>query len=155
MDLLTMAPGLLGPSSDEGDDDDDNDGVIDAIDVCPQTPIGDQVGIQGCSITQLDDDLDGVSNADDMCLNSLPGRLVDGSGCAILNQADESVSNEADQNGLTTWLFVFAGVLLLAAGIVASNGRALPKTEANVTPPKRPVDLEEATDLDAPSNEQE
>ena len=137
------------------DDDDDNDGVIDAIDVCPLTPIGDQVGIQGCSMNQLDDDRDGVSNAADMCLNSLPGRLVDESGCAILYQTNEPVSNEADQNGLTTWLFIFAGVLLLAAGIVASNGRALPKTEADVAPPKRPVDLDEASDFDAPSNEQE
>ena len=106
-------------------------------------------------MNQLDDDRDGVSNAADMCLNSLPGRLVDESGCAILNQANEPVSNKADQNGLTTWLFVLAGVLLLAAGIVASNGRAPPKTEADAAPPKRPVDLDEATDFDAPSHEQE
>ena len=90
-------------------------------------------------MTQLDDDLDGVSNADDMCLNSLPGRLVDASGCAIINESNDSVST-SDETSMTLWLFVIAGILLLAAGAVTLSGR-----QADSAPPKRPVELEQTT----------
>ena len=131
------------------DDDDDNDGVVDGVDVCPQTPPNAQVGIQGCSMTQLDDDLDGVSNADDMCLNSLPGRLVDASGCAILNESNDSVST-SDESNITLWLFVIAGILLLAAGAVTLSGR-----QAKPAPPKRPVDLDQTTTTQHQRREEE
>ena len=135
------------------DEDDDNDGVLDAVDACPQTPAGAEVGVQGCSMTQLDDDRDGVSNAADMCLNSSPGRLVDASGCAIINQTDEPISNQDDSSTLTTALFIIAAFLLLLAGVVASNGRAQQKQIQNITPPKRPADLDEAIAINAEEQE--
>jgi hypothetical protein len=124
------------------DDDDDNDGVVDDVDACPQTPAFAQVGVQGCSMSQLDDDLDGVSNADDMCLNSLPGRVVDATGCAVINQSNEQ-SSSSDETNMTMWLFILAGVLLVAAGAVTLSGNQR-KAETKEMPPKRPVGLDDA-----------
>jgi len=124
------------------DDDDDNDGVKDDVDACPQTPTFVQVGVRGCSMTQLDDDLDGVSNADDMCLNSLPGRVVDATGCAIINQSNEQ-SSSSDETNMTMWLFILAGVLLVAAGAVTLSGNQR-KAETKEMPPKRPARLDDA-----------
>jgi ferredoxin len=124
------------------DDDDDNDGVVDDVDVCPQTPALAQVGVQGCSMSQLDDDLDGVSNADDMCLNSLPGRMVDATGCAIINQTNDQ-SSSSDETNMTMWLFILAGVLLVAAGAVTLSGSQR-KADTKEMPPKRPVGLDDA-----------
>jgi len=124
------------------DDDDDNDGVVDGVDACPQTPAFAQVGVQGCSMSQLDDDLDGVSNADDMCLNSLPGRVVDATGCAVINQSNEQ-SSSSDETNMTMWLFILAGVLLVAAGAVTLSGNQR-KAETKEMPPKRPVGLDDA-----------
>jgi hypothetical protein len=121
------------------DEDDDNDGVLNTIDQCPQTSMGAQVGVQGCSMSQLDDDLDGVSNADDMCLNSLPGRLVDESGCAVLNEANGAEA-EDDKSSAAGWLFAIAGILLLAAGAVTFAGG--PGRKTGETPPKRPASLD-------------
>ena len=126
------------------DDDDDNDGVKDDVDACPKTPTFAQVGVQGCSMSQLDDDLDGVSNADDMCLNSLPGRVVDALGCAIINQSNDQISS-SDDTDMTTWLFILAGVLLVAAGAVTLSGNQK-RNQTKELLPKRPVRFDKARD---------
>ena len=51
---------------DENDMDDDNDGIEDDSDVCPGTPIGESVDVDGCSASQI---LDDISKDD----GSLPG----------------------------------------------------------------------------------
>ena len=136
------------------DEDDDNDGVLDIIDACPQTEAGAQVGIQGCSMSQLDDDLDGVSNADDMCLNSLPVQ-VDETGCAVLGQNDDAASENNEDGNLAQWLLMVAVVLLLAAGFVTYTGKPQSKTAQNITPPKRPVGLDDAVSISVEHAEQE
>ena len=93
-------------------------------------------------MSQLDDDLDGVSNADDMCLNSLPGRMVDATGCAIINQTNDQ-SSSSDETNMTMWLFILAGVLLVAAGAVTLSGSQR-KADTKEMPPKRPVGLDDA-----------
>ncbi|OCB71739.1 hypothetical protein FBGL_11050, partial [Flavobacterium glycines] len=50
--------------------DTDKDGVEDAKDLCPNTPIGEVVNASGCSSSQLDDDNDGVKNNLDLCPNT-------------------------------------------------------------------------------------
>lgn len=60
--------------------DSDKDGVEDKNDNCPATPIGVEVGSNGCA---LDDDKDGVPNYKDECPNTAAGARVDNGGCAI------------------------------------------------------------------------
>ncbi|MFA0810440.1 outer membrane beta-barrel protein [Microbulbifer epialgicus] len=58
--------------------DEDADGVIDATDQCPQTPVGVDVGLDGCP---LDSDFDGVPTYIDQCPNTPIGIAVDEYGC--------------------------------------------------------------------------
>ena len=62
----------------------DEDGVLNANDLCPNTPLGETVNANGCSNGQLDDDNDGVSNANDFCPNTSPNASVDSNGCFTL-----------------------------------------------------------------------
>ncbi|MBL4724647.1 MAG: proprotein convertase P-domain-containing protein [Lutibacter sp.] len=67
--------------------DSDNDGVQNNNDLCSETPEGEEVDDNGCSIDrigQLDDDNDGVKNSNDLCLNTPAGATVDLTGCLIL-----------------------------------------------------------------------
>ena len=59
--------------------DSDNDGVIDSLDSCPNTPAGAAVDAKGCA---LDSDNDGVADYKDQCLNSAAGAVVNKLGCA-------------------------------------------------------------------------
>jgi OOP family OmpA-OmpF porin len=65
--------------------DSDHDGVNDANDKCPNTPQGDKVDANGCSIDtgMLDDDRDGVVNRDDQCPQTRAGAVVDKTGCEV------------------------------------------------------------------------
>ena len=62
--------------------DADNDGVNDAIDLCPDTPAGETVDANGCSDSQKDTDADGVNDAIDLCPNTPVGETVDADGCS-------------------------------------------------------------------------
>jgi len=65
--------------------DDDSDGIADDIDLCPNTPIGEEVDANGCSESQLDDDNDGVMNNVDICPDTIAGAMVDATGCFVLS----------------------------------------------------------------------
>ena len=79
--------------------DDDADGVINANDLCPNTPVGSTVDGNGCADSQLDDDGDGVTNDVDVCPSTPAGSTVDGNGCADsqLDDDGDSVFNDVDQ----------------------------------------------------------
>lgn len=80
--------------------DDDNDGINNSLDLCPNTPNGASVNANGCADSQLDDDNDGISNDIDSCPNSLAGAVVDSTGCAITSTSDDDndgVLNNNDQ----------------------------------------------------------
>ncbi|UMB60657.1 C10 family peptidase [Lutibacter sp. A80] len=64
--------------------DDDNDGINNDIDLCPNTPIDEEVDANGCSNSQLDDDNDGVFNDNDLCPNTTSGTNVNSNGCFTL-----------------------------------------------------------------------
>mgnify|MGYP003630175202 CR=1 FL=1 len=69
---------------DDYNGDDDNDTVINGLDLCPNTPVGETVDADGCSNSQLDDDNDGVKNNIDLCANTTSGAMVTTSGCFTL-----------------------------------------------------------------------
>jgi len=83
---------------DQWDTDDDNDGVLDAADLCPGTPAGEPVNANGCSASQLDSDGDGVSDAADLCPGTPAGEPVNANGCSAsqLDSDGDGVSDAAD-----------------------------------------------------------
>lgn len=67
------------------DIDSDNDGVLDSMDRCPDTPVGIEVDEFGCpKISQIDSDNDGVYNNSDECPDTPVGAIVDNRGCWII-----------------------------------------------------------------------
>lgn len=60
--------------------DSDNDGVVDGIDMCADTPEGVKVDRVGCP---LDSDKDGVEDYQDMCPATPLGTIVDTDGCPL------------------------------------------------------------------------
>ena len=59
----------------------DKDGVLDTVDKCLNTPVGETVDTNGCSTGQFDDDNDGVMNSLDKCPNTPSGESVNANGC--------------------------------------------------------------------------
>ena len=79
--------------------DSDGDGVTDDLDLCPDTPSGEDVDSNGCSDSQLDDDNDGVNNDVDQCPDTPSGETVDTNGCSDsqLDDDNDGVNNDVDQ----------------------------------------------------------
>jgi OOP family OmpA-OmpF porin len=76
MEEKVMAPAPL---------DSDNDGVIDSMDKCPNTPAGVKVNAMGCP---LDSDNDGVYDYLDKCPNTPAGAPVNADGCPLDSDND-------------------------------------------------------------------
>ena len=62
-------------------------------DLCLNTPAGEAVDVNGCSLSQLDGDMDGVSDANDACPNTPAGETVDAVGCSASQE-------DADNDGV-------------------------------------------------------
>jgi OOP family OmpA-OmpF porin len=73
--------------------DRDGDGVVDAMDQCPNTPSGIKVDAHGCP---LDSDNDGVYDDLDKCPGTTSGVAVDSNGCP-LDSDDDGVFDSLDQ----------------------------------------------------------
>ncbi|MCH7594995.1 MAG: hypothetical protein IID35_00410 [Planctomycetes bacterium] len=71
--------------------DGDLDGVDDAFDLCPSTPLDVFVDIDGCACFELDLDGDGVDDCDDLCPGSTTA-FVDLYGCADSSTGTITVS---------------------------------------------------------------
>jgi len=65
--------------------DSDKDGVLDDIDICPNTPSGVKVDKRGCAV---DSDKDGIADYLDKCKETPSGVKVDKKGCAIDSDKD-------------------------------------------------------------------
>jgi outer membrane protein OmpA-like peptidoglycan-associated protein len=71
---ISILAGPLGPG------DTDSDGILNQLDRCPGTPVGERVDPTGCPLPR-DADGDGVLDTADRCPESPPGQRVDLSGC--------------------------------------------------------------------------
>ena len=78
--------------------DGDNDGVIDARDLCPNTVSGTTVDQNGCSRDQIDSDYDGVADYLDYCLNTPVGTEVGSNGCAETQTNQEDPTENQNNN---------------------------------------------------------
>lgn len=86
-----IAPPSIPPAS--LNPDLDGDGVDDSRDSCLNTPLGDVVDADGCSIP-LDSDEDGVVDDLDNCANTPTGSAVDESGCLLVIDIDNDGVND-------------------------------------------------------------
>ncbi len=76
--------------------DTDADGVPDAADRCADTPQGDRVDANGCSLPE-DGDGDGVTDDRDRCADTPAGEQVDPNGCQLPKDDDgDGVTNDQD-----------------------------------------------------------
>jgi penicillin-binding protein 1A len=80
--------------------DADNDGVIDANDNCPNTPAGDRVDGNGCTV-KVDSDNDGVTDDKDKCPNTPANTEVDSTGCPVVTTPPPTISTDTDHDGVT------------------------------------------------------
>ena len=90
---------LLSPQNNFSveDFDYDEDGIPNVTDQCPDTPTGETVDTDGCSISQIDTDGDGIKDDVDICPNTPTGETVDTDGCS---ENPLSVDNEILDNSL-------------------------------------------------------
>ena len=85
-------------TADNDNPDRDGDGVLNEDDLCSNTPSGETVDLNGCSIGQLDDDNDGVQNSDDLCTSTPSGEPVNATGCSEsqIDDDGDGVMNNVD-----------------------------------------------------------
>lgn len=76
--------------------DSDMDGVVNKSDLCPNTPAGDAVDANGCSLPK-DSDGDGVTDNLDKCPNTPAGTKVDASGCPFGDADKDGVTDNLDK----------------------------------------------------------
>lgn len=80
--------------SKEDTQDTDGDGIVDSIDVCPNTPPFERIGVdqKGCSSSQKDTDGDGVMDDEDKCIDTPIGTNVGPRGCEyIIDNGDNII----------------------------------------------------------------
>ena len=80
--------------------DSDDDGVLDDADLCPNTPTGETVDVDGCSESQLDDDNDGIFNDTDNCPNIANTNQEDADGDGIGDVCDPQNDTDTDGDGI-------------------------------------------------------
>ncbi len=73
--------------------DADNDGVINCLDTCPNTPACASVNETGCP---TDGDADGVFDGCDNCPGTMAADTVDANGCSTIDEDADGVLNDAD-----------------------------------------------------------
>lgn len=73
--------------------DSDNDGITNGQDLCPQTPVGETVNVDGCALSQLDSDGDGVSDLLDAFPND-SNEWADFDGDGFGNNTDNDDDND-------------------------------------------------------------
>ena len=99
--------------------DTDNDGVMDDLDMCPNTIVGSQVNANGCAPSQLDSDSDGVIDSFDQCPNTPIGTVVSPSGCVYSNSGNNSGNNSGSSSGDSEGMPGFEAAYLVMSVIIA------------------------------------
>lgn len=70
--------------------DGDQDGILNANDLCPGTDLDQGVTVDGCALNQVDFDQDSVNDELDACPNTEANAIVDELGCAAIQKLDQS-----------------------------------------------------------------
>jgi OOP family OmpA-OmpF porin len=114
----------------------DNDGVIDSLDQCANTPSGVRVDSTGCA---LDSDKDGVADYKDSCPDSALNAKVDARGCYIEltedrevqlsvrfanNSAEVPVSEYPEIKSVADFMTEYAGTRVVIEGHTDDRGAA-------------------------------
>lgn len=86
----------LGFGGHKAPKDSDMDGVVNKSDLCPNTPAGDAVDANGCSLPK-DSDGDGVTDDKDRCPNTPAGTKVDANGCPFGDADKDGVTDNLDK----------------------------------------------------------
>ena len=88
----------VGDTCDSSATDDDGDGIMNNVDLCPNTPNGETVDANGCWNGELDDDNDGIQNSIDQCVSTPSGESVNAEGCSDsqLDDDNDGVMNNVD-----------------------------------------------------------
>ena len=91
--------GSIKISDSNTNNDIDNDGVTNSLDLCPDTASGESVNPDGCALNQLDSDADGVNDALDLCADTPGGESVSGEGCSAsqIDSDNDGLSDALDQ----------------------------------------------------------
>ena len=87
-------------------------------DLCLDTPAGEAVDGNGCSLSQLDADMDGVSDADDACPDTPAGETVDSVGCS---SSQEDADNDGVMDAFDACPNTPLGAVVDAAGCATSQ----------------------------------
>ena len=87
-------------------------------DLCLDTPVGEAVDGNGCSLSQLDGDMDGVSDADDACPDTPAGETVDSVGCS---SSQEDADNDGVMDAFDACPNTALGAVVDAAGCATSQ----------------------------------
>lgn len=95
---IISSTGGLSCLKDNSLSDDDNDGVINANDLCPDTLTGEAVNTTGCSLGQLDSDGDGIKDNIDNCPLISNSDQIDSDGDGIGDLCDTDFIILADAN---------------------------------------------------------
>lgn len=90
------APAPVVPTPEPTPLDSDNDGVIDANDKCPNSPVGAVVDATGC---EIDSDGDGVVDSKDKCPTTPKGDVVNQDGCTLI--FDLKINFDFDSDKIT------------------------------------------------------
>lgn len=76
--------------------DSDQDGVLDEVDACPGSPLGDDVDTRGCTPPR-DSDGDGVMDPSDRCAGTPADARIDSAGCPLPTDTDrDGVMDDID-----------------------------------------------------------
>lgn len=87
-------------------------------DLCLDTPSGEAVDGNGCSLSQLDGDMDGVSDAADACPDTPAGETVDNVGCS---SSQEDADNDGVMDAFDACPNTPLGAVVDAAGCATSQ----------------------------------
>ena len=92
--ILIMLLTIISCKEDEPHTDLDDDGIINTLDLCPGTSLGEPVDIDGCALYQLDSDDDGVTDDIDMCPETGFSQMVDVNGCSRKQMVIPALNSE-------------------------------------------------------------
>ena len=87
---------VTGAVCEDPNKDTDGDGVPDRLDQCDNTPVGDNVDANGCTI-EPDSDNDGVPDSVDLCPVTPAGNPVDADGCSLPDADNDGVPDSIDE----------------------------------------------------------